>query len=262
MVWKSNYSIIDTETTGFLSEPLSEVIEVALIALDKNDLSEVVKFESLIKPANIDLDKPIPEWARGAFDVHNIPVDELKKAPSAEEVCYKIIGIFKKLKKPILVGQNIDFDIRMLRRLFRSCDEDFDKYFFSPIIDLYSISYMFWHNDPDTPNLKLHTVAKKLNIKEGKSHRAMGDCETTVPAFMRYLNFMERQGSIISQVKIEDPRRMSGKYVCPECGCGLSIRTAKKGFNKNNKFYGCKGYPNCRFLCDLNDIETYERKEE
>ncbi len=43
----------------------------------------------------------------------------------------------------------------------------------------------------------------------------------------------------------------SGKYkkdlLCPRCGKKLLIRTAKRGANIGNEFYGCSGYPKCKF---------------
>lgn len=39
--------------------------------------------------------------------------------------------------------------------------------------------------------------------------------------------------------------------VCPRCGNNLVIRTAQKGQNTGNKFYGCKSYPKCRYTRKL-----------
>ena len=36
--------------------------------------------------------------------------------------------------------------------------------------------------------------------------------------------------------------------VCPKCGGELVLRTAKKGKNAGNKFYGCSNYPKCRYV--------------
>lgn len=33
---------------------------------------------------------------------------------------------------------------------------------------------------------------------------------------------------------------------CPVCNSDMVLRTAKKGPNAGNKFYGCSGYPSCR----------------
>ncbi len=43
------------------------------------------------------------------------------------------------------------------------------------------------------------------------------------------------------------------KY-CPLCGNKLVLRTAKKGPNAGNKFWGCSNYPNCRY------VEKYIKK--
>ena len=35
--------------------------------------------------------------------------------------------------------------------------------------------------------------------------------------------------------------------ICPRCGAALIVRTAKKGSNAGNQFYGCSSFPRCRF---------------
>ena len=39
--------------------------------------------------------------------------------------------------------------------------------------------------------------------------------------------------------------------VCPRCGGKLVLRTAKRGDNKGNQFYGCSNYPKCRYIQNL-----------
>ena len=41
---------------------------------------------------------------------------------------------------------------------------------------------------------------------------------------------------------IEDNRK-----VCPLCGKGLVLKTATKGANQGSQFYGCMGWPNCKY---------------
>ena len=38
------------------------------------------------------------------------------------------------------------------------------------------------------------------------------------------------------------------KKICPRCGKDLILRTAKRGDNAGNQFYGCSGYPKCRYI--------------
>ncbi|SFQ38390.1 Topoisomerase DNA binding C4 zinc finger [Lachnospiraceae bacterium XBB1006] len=39
--------------------------------------------------------------------------------------------------------------------------------------------------------------------------------------------------------------------VCPRCGGTLVLRTARKGKNAGNQFYGCSNYPECRFIRNI-----------
>jgi rRNA maturation endonuclease Nob1 len=36
--------------------------------------------------------------------------------------------------------------------------------------------------------------------------------------------------------------------ICPKCGANLILRTAKKGSNAGNQFWGCSNFPKCRFI--------------
>ncbi|MFM4972772.1 NERD domain-containing protein [Aeromonas veronii] len=39
--------------------------------------------------------------------------------------------------------------------------------------------------------------------------------------------------------------------LCPRCGNPMVLRTAKRGDNRGNRFWGCSGYPKCRFIVNL-----------
>lgn len=38
---------------------------------------------------------------------------------------------------------------------------------------------------------------------------------------------------------------------CPRCGSALVLRTAKKGENAGNQFYGCSNFPKCRYTQNI-----------
>ena len=40
----------------------------------------------------------------------------------------------------------------------------------------------------------------------------------------------------------------TGVMKCPWCGRSLVLRTARKGANIGNQFYGCSGFPRCRYV--------------
>ena len=43
-----------------------------------------------------------------------------------------------------------------------------------------------------------------------------------------------------------DPETLSKQ--CPKCNSEMVLRTAKKGANAGNKFWGCAQYPRCRAI--------------
>lgn len=51
----------------------------------------------------------------------------------------------------------------------------------------------------------------------------------------------------IPEKKTEDEKDGVSK-ICPRCGKPLVLRTAKKGENVGNQFWGCSGFPKCRFI--------------
>ena len=54
----------------------------------------------------------------------------------------------------------------------------------------------------------------------------------------------EPQLELKPELKSEtDPER-----ICPLCGSKLVLRTAKKGSNAGNQFYGCSAFPKCRYI--------------
>lgn len=41
------------------------------------------------------------------------------------------------------------------------------------------------------------------------------------------------------------------ELICPRCGSKLVLRTAKKGDNAGNQFYGCSAFPKCRYIKNI-----------
>lgn len=49
----------------------------------------------------------------------------------------------------------------------------------------------------------------------------------------------------VPQRKTEPEKTETSNKVCPKCGKPLVLRTAKKGENAGNQFWGCSGFPKC-----------------
>jgi ssDNA-binding Zn-finger/Zn-ribbon topoisomerase 1 len=49
----------------------------------------------------------------------------------------------------------------------------------------------------------------------------------------------------------EHEKTIAEEKICPRCGNKLVLRTAKKGENVGNQFYGCSNFPTCRYIENL-----------
>ncbi len=67
-------------------------------------------------------------------------------------------------------------------------------------------------------------------------------------------DYYERYEELINELnsgqQVEPPASVdsSEELICPKCGSKLVIRTAKKGDNVGNQFYGCSAFPKCRYV--------------
>ena len=61
------------------------------------------------------------------------------------------------------------------------------------------------------------------------------------------------EGPQIEKVIEPDPDAASSEneLICPRCGSTLVLRTAKKGDNAGNQFYGCSAFPKCRYIKNI-----------
>jgi ssDNA-binding Zn-finger/Zn-ribbon topoisomerase 1 len=45
--------------------------------------------------------------------------------------------------------------------------------------------------------------------------------------------------------------------ICEKCGAKLILRTATRGANAGNQFYGCSNYPQCNFTVPEDELDKY-----
>ena len=56
------------------------------------------------------------------------------------------------------------------------------------------------------------------------------------------------EGNTVESNASEKQESIDENLICPRCGKQLVLRTAKKGTNAGQQFYGCSGFPNCRYI--------------
>jgi len=55
----------------------------------------------------------------------------------------------------------------------------------------------------------------------------------------------------VKEAHIADIEKKYSQPVCPRCGKMLVLRTAKRGNSAGNQFYGCSGFPKCKYVRNL-----------
>jgi DNA polymerase-3 subunit epsilon len=101
---QSNFSILDTETTGLNVSKGDKVISVASLKINNFKIQEDLFLDELVNP-QIKIPKE-------STKIHNIKDEDVRDKPTLIEIEDKILKIFK---KSVLVGHNIDFDINFLK---------------------------------------------------------------------------------------------------------------------------------------------------
>lgn len=57
----------------------------------------------------------------------------------------------------------------------------------------------------------------------------------------------------IKHINDIDKKVSKNLKICPICNRELIVRTAKRGQHVGKKFYGCSGYPACKYTKDIDD---------
>ena len=81
-------------------------------------------------------------------------------------------------------------------------------------------------------------VIRGLISRTSKSHKEKKNKESS-------------EGLEVTESTIINELNDKGDMICPRCGSKLVLRTAKKGDNAGNQFYGCSTFPKCRYIKNL-----------
>lgn len=100
---------------------------------------------------------------------------------------------------------------------------------------LYSLLYPFSQVDE---------LAKQKHIQNIKNNISPQPIATVVPATSETVSkTIAKESEPVITPSIETPT-----LKCPKCNGELVLRTAKRGENKGNSFYGCSNYPKCKYI--------------
>lgn len=207
------YVVFDLETTG-LSPSKDEIIEISGIKMHENEIKD--EFTTLVNPGI-----PIPP---AASRINGITDEMVRCAPPPGEALEKFLDFAENM---VLVGHNIHtFDMAFLRfsaarRLKREITNDY--------VDTL---YLARNCLPSLAHHRLSDVAEYFGISTAGAHRALADCHMNLQCYIELGKLWEREK--------KNPSAQSA--CCPRCGSPLVKRNGKFG-----AFWGCSGYPACRY---------------
>lgn len=209
-----DYVLYDLETTG-ISANYDEVIEISAVKVRGGKIID--EFSTLVNPG-----RTIPY---GASAVNHIYDEMVADAPEFEEVLPLFLAF---IGNDILVGHNIaSFDMKFLYR-------DFEKYMGvvlpNDFVDTLRLAKIVF---PDWKHRRLGDLANYYGISTVGAHRALTDCKMNQKGF-------ELLGKELSGEGTMDVRQ--NVKICPKCGMTMVKRKGKFG-----EFWGCKGFPDCRY---------------
>lgn len=205
----SDYVVFDLETTG-TSCLADQVVEISAIKVEDHQV--VDEFSTLVNP-----ERRIPYYAT---EVNGITDDMVADAPTFDTVLYDFLEFIGDLP---LVGHNIHtFDLPFI---YRDSEKFFGRVPENDYVDTLKMARLCL---PELSNYKLTDLAEHFGIETEGAHRALCDCR------MNQLVY-EHLGEILNSGTVTIKK-------CPKCGEIMAKRSGKYG-----PFWGCGGYPNCRY---------------
>jgi len=178
---ETNFSILDTETTGLHVEKGDQIISVASLRVSNLRIGDEKVLNELVNPQ-----MKIPE---ASIKIHNITDDQVQSKPTLIEINEKIL---KFIKISILVGHNINFDINFLKENSKGSPLANRMNVIKAIDTIYLTASLF----PNLKNYDLNNICNKLDIKtdDQTRHSALGDCIITARLFIYLLNIAKDNG--------------------------------------------------------------------
>ena len=178
---QSNFVVLDTETTGLYSNKGDKIVSIAALKINNFEVDKQNYLNRLINPG---IEIPL-----SSTQIHGINNEDIKQEPRLVDINKEIL-LF--LKKSILVGHNIDFDIGFIKNDAKGTDLARRMSVIQPIDTIFLTAGLF----PDLKNYQLDNLCSYFDIKTDDQirHSALGDCEITSRLFLFLLKEAKKRG--------------------------------------------------------------------
>ena len=211
----SDYILFDLETTG-LSTENDQVVEISALKITCGEITD--EFSTLVNPGI-----HIPYQASS---INGITDEMVKDAPDMEHALKDFISF---IGNSILVGHNIKrFDMGFIQR---DAVRYFGKQITNDYVDTLTLSRKYL---PELCSHSLGYLADHYDVSYEGAHRALADCHINKKVYDCLKKEIENPSEAVKQMR-----------TCPVCGNIMKKRNGKYG-----EFWGCAGFPDCRFTQD------------
>ena len=224
---KFNLLVFDFETGGLQAQD-NPALEIAVVVLDAWSLEEIDRYESYILPYKGRKGQALKIEPK-ALEYNGIKMSDVyDRGQSVEKVTSDLAKMFEKVNKgtakfskPILCGQNVDFDIPFLQFMFDITGKELKKYVlgkddcwgnFQPFpFDTIRLAHQAWAEDETMIGHKLGDICNKIGFPLIDAHKAMVDVEATVACLRYFLKSMRNSGSNVSETIITEQKERARK---------------------------------------------------
>ena len=152
-------AIVDLETTGPHLDQGDAIIQIGAVIIQKGEI--IHEYDMLINP-----EREIPSHIT---QLTGISQDMVASAPRLAQV---VKLWHQRLKDCIFVAHNIDFDLRILKQVFKSYDLEFNPL----AIDTVKLAKVFM---PTAKGFNLIDLSEKINCDYLEAHQAIQDARMT-----------------------------------------------------------------------------------
>ena len=167
----ATYVVYDLETTGFSSN-YNEIIEVAAAKVKNGQI--VDEFSTFVKPMR--------EIGRQITELTSITNDDVRTAPSVEEVLPAFYNFFKGC---ILVAHNATFDNSHLFQGLARLGIDASD---TPSIDTLQLAKVRYGHGTRLKKFNLKALCQYFDVELLQHHRAINDAKATAYCFIKMLS--------------------------------------------------------------------------
>ncbi|WP_163969836.1 ATP-dependent DNA helicase DinG [Oceanobacillus halotolerans] len=190
----NKYAIIDLETTGHAAANKDKIIEVGIVTIKNNKISD--EFSTLLNP-----NQPIPSFISKLTGIHD---DDVYQAPRFEEVASDITNM---IEGCYIIAHNVPFDVGFLNEELAAIGENRVT---NPVMDTVELARVLY---PQAPGFKLGQLAEYLQIQHDDPHRALSDAYVTADLFLKMLQKIEKlPAETIEHLLTLEPRLKSDLY--------------------------------------------------